>query len=317
MAVVLGHTFQFGNPLHALAYSFHIPLFFVLSGYLSRPGKPDVGKLARRLLRPYLVICAATALLSAIRTAPSASWAAGLGLTFLWASGGDVTALGIPGVGFAWFLMALFVARVLFAYAQDLFDAHGVGEPVRLLVYLAMLGLGWATSRLVVLPLALEQALVTTFYLYAGHLLAVFWDRLGARVRGVALVGAALAWAGCLRAGIFYSIGNLFHVGALPLGVLMSLASSLCVIEACRWVERHSDAGSPASSALAWIGRSSLLVLCVHWIESNFVAWAQLVQGASMAHCLLVGAEHVLLVLLLTVLLATSLPASPPVAQRR
>lgn len=33
LAVVLGHTYVIGNPIHSFVYSFHIPLFFVVSGY--------------------------------------------------------------------------------------------------------------------------------------------------------------------------------------------------------------------------------------------------------------------------------------------
>lgn len=37
LLVILGHCFTFGHPLNDVVYSFHVPLFFILSGYFYKP----------------------------------------------------------------------------------------------------------------------------------------------------------------------------------------------------------------------------------------------------------------------------------------
>lgn len=61
--VYLGHST--GNPLIWLIYGFHMPLFFILSGYLYKKDKIPLFclKLCRRYILPYLVLCAANSLL--------------------------------------------------------------------------------------------------------------------------------------------------------------------------------------------------------------------------------------------------------------
>lgn len=57
LSVVLGHC---NPPFRNLIYAFHMPLFFILSGYLYKEGKPvaDYGKrMLRRYITPYFILC--------------------------------------------------------------------------------------------------------------------------------------------------------------------------------------------------------------------------------------------------------------------
>jgi acyltransferase len=110
-AIVAGHTWS-GRPVDVWLFSWHVPLFFLLSGYLWRAGRPlglEVRRRARTLLVPYAgwyVIVATIWFAYLSRTDDEFQW-----------SSAAATLLGgthapRPFSAF-WFITALFVACVL------------------------------------------------------------------------------------------------------------------------------------------------------------------------------------------------------------
>lgn len=57
LLVILGHSVQFGGTFHNLIFSFHMPLFFLLSGivYTYRENKRFIRKKAKSLFVPYVI----------------------------------------------------------------------------------------------------------------------------------------------------------------------------------------------------------------------------------------------------------------------
>lgn len=118
-AVVAGHAFSARPWTSEAIFSWHVGIFFVLSGYLWRPGRglrPEVVHRARTLLVPYaawlLVVTAAFWLIREHRGRP-------LHEPFLHrvAKGGSY--VGMPYSAF-WFITALFVAVVLYRALEHL-----------------------------------------------------------------------------------------------------------------------------------------------------------------------------------------------------
>lgn len=306
LAVVLGHTYSFGNPIHAFVYSFHIPLFFVISGYLTKAEKPKIAKLANRLLLPYVLICLLTYLLAAVKGGLSRGQFVRLTLACVWASGGDAPNADIPGIGLAWFLMASFVAKILFQTIQTNLDRRGVGLTGAGVVYGTILLVGWELGKFFFLPLAFNQAMVAVFYIYCGYCLGSRIDAVEER-RVPVLVVTSLVWATCLWSGCFYSIGNLFHVGPLVVGIVMSLASSMTVVLVVRKLEKVIGGGARCLQSL---GQNSLLVLCVHWVESSQIDWLAVSRPiAGIWGELVVGCFHLVLVVLVSMLVLSSRPS--------
>ena len=306
LAVVLGHTYQFGNAVHSFVYSFHIPLFFLLSGYFCKPVGPDIRKTAARLLLPYFLLCVVMICISLVSTPPSAAWFKKMALIILWASGGDVPILNISGVGIPWFLMALFLAKIMYGYIQVVFERCKIPEAIRFVVFFGLMLGAWKLSEFVVLPLAFSQAVVAMFYLYCGTLLHREEELFAGRKRAVLAFASFVVWAFTLSQGYFYSIGNLFHVGPLLLGIVMSLSSSYCLIVFCR-LFACVGIGKAVQQGLAFIGMQSLFILCVHWLESNFLQWALLTDGTSLFRGIFIGFQHLVTVLLISLMLLKAL----------
>ena len=166
-AVVLGHVVSVG-PVGSALYAFHVPLFFLLTGYLWRPGRPlgrEVASRARTLLVPYacwLVILVVTFVVAAplLRGEP-VEWYRAEGALY-----GGVRATR-PFSAF-WFVSVLFGAAVLTRVLDRL--------PVAARWAVGVGGLAAGTAlgpALAALPLAAGLVLPATSFVLIGRLLPV------------------------------------------------------------------------------------------------------------------------------------------------
>lgn len=296
MAVVLGHSYQFGNPIHAFVYSFHIPLFFMLAGYTSRV-KPlhDVAvSSCKRLLLPYAALCLFLIVVGLLDPVISLSDVPSMlaGMVF---GGSDASIpFGFPGVGLAWFLIALSTARILFNVLVGFFEKRNVSEILRFVVFAVLACLAWVMSSRISLPFALNQAFVALFFMYVG-----FWLKEKGAVRYLSkwwvVTVCVAAWLVPLCCGVFFSIGNMFFLGTFPLGILMTTSGSLVVIRICMLID--SARLNMLARPLAFAGVNSLLILCLHQVEGSFIAWPSIefTSLASLSY-IVVGILHIMLV---------------------
>lgn len=140
--VFLGHST--GNPLIWLIYGFHMPLFFILSGYLYRTEKITVfiKKLCLRYFVPYLCFCFANSLLRVPYMMVGNYTFSGIkhGLFIYWAGSLKGIWRQMPNCMPLWFLPALAVSLLLFRLINTI-----PLKPVRLLLYLAcaLIGYNW------------------------------------------------------------------------------------------------------------------------------------------------------------------------------
>ncbi|CCX59757.1 putative uncharacterized protein [Blautia hydrogenotrophica CAG:147] len=143
LLVIVGHTIPEGL-MRTLIYSFHMPLFFFLSGYFYRniPTKVLIRKKARQLLPPYYITSACLIIFNAgmlfIRQKTDELFPSTARLFFaaLYGSGMDIhSPFPIPQIGAIWFLWALFFCFILMNLLYPLRY-----QPV-LLILLAVLGI--------------------------------------------------------------------------------------------------------------------------------------------------------------------------------
>ncbi|GAA2040666.1 hypothetical protein GCM10009819_27800 [Agromyces tropicus] len=186
VAVVFAHIWA-GGLTHAAIYSWHVPVFFVLSGYLWREGRTlgdEVRRRARSLLVPY-------ALWLVVVTAAWAAFTAVVGTMQL----PDPTALLLGGARIGgqyaafWFVTALFVAaiamRALSAIA--VWVPPVVGALVLAVAYVQPEWVRWV-------PWSAGVALAALVFVSAGDGLRRIRDRVAAPLPiGAALVVGGLA----------------------------------------------------------------------------------------------------------------------------
>lgn len=103
LLMIVAHTFGPGNMLWNFIYAFHIPLFFIVTGYFYKehPIQQLLTKNIKQLLVPYIVMCFTVIILTQIRQPHPIKT--------------DISSIFI-GMGPGWFLLALFLVRIFFYY---------------------------------------------------------------------------------------------------------------------------------------------------------------------------------------------------------
>ena len=269
LAVVLGHTYHGGILAHTVAYSFNVPLFFILAGFTFRvkPMRDALASSAKRLLLPYLAL----ALIAGIYDIIQGWLNADTVLQFL---GGIVFAAGegglLPGgifpIGMPWFLMALFVGRLLYNALLGFFEKKRVHSAIVFIIFAAIGCAAKFGSAYIALPFALMQALTALLYLHIGHCMRTY-DWTG-RAPVPVTIGCLVVWAIGVRFELFFWEGVPWAVLG---GIATVVAASWCVIQACRLVDLRMP---PLRRALSFVGVNSLLVFELHVVESFIIPWA-------------------------------------------
>jgi fucose 4-O-acetylase-like acetyltransferase len=251
--VVMSHTVA--GPVMELAFLFHMPLFFILSGYLyrERPSSGFIMAKAKSLLVPYgvfLVLIFGATHMGAIMHGQ-------LGLQPVI----DVVYGGkrLTGpLGVFWFVTCLFVAQVAYNALANRCSSRTV-----LAWWVAAIGLGGAALVAVWpqlnLPWCLDLVPVAMGFFGIGH-----WLKEG-KVPPVWLTGLCavifVASAVCAVVGISFLFNMKYsHLGPPLIGVMLAAALSWVVMELCKVLGKMG----PVNVALGELGRASLVIMFLH-----------------------------------------------------
>lgn len=275
LLVIVGHTVSNPSPIRQIIFSFHMPLFFVLAGYTFR-AKPWVEMLkssCTRLLVPYFLVAMSWWVPYSLMTGASIDGAtlfSGVGM-LVFASGTAVPGFGFDAVGMSWFLMALFVSRLLLNALLMLFERFRIQDLMQGVVCLAIAFAGISCSRVfgVYLPLSGDVSLYVIFFMWCGYT---------ARKHGFSpttaswyiVLTAFAVWVACVQIAPFeISSRDFAHPFSGTLGAIAgtlfvcwvsTLIERLKGISCLSWIERF----------LAFCGRNSLAIFCIHALDWMF-----------------------------------------------
>ena len=291
LTVVLGHCMSDTTGLHDIIYSFHMPLFFALAGYTMRP-KARLTVLAssfKRLIVPYIIVCCIMLFFALV---PPNSINANLDsqrplpvvfVEAFYASGqeGQIAGHTFQAIGAIWFLPCLFWGRLVLnevlLLTHELPGWKKLAQPA---LVLAITALGFWIGRQVRLPFDIDTALIAVFFMYVGYL-AKTLD-----------ISKAPNWTWFLLVAVWacYNLAgnNEMAIRAYlenPYSMITAAAGSLVVMKACMQVELLGSACNAVSRgvarlnrAFAWMGVSSLVILCVHRVESAIFNWQKIME---------------------------------------
>lgn len=217
LAVVFAHVYT--QPVvHQWVYPWHVPLFFALTGYFFRPGRPFRAHLRSRVLTlvvPYagwLLVVGALAM--AIPNPVGRLHLADLGGVLEGGSNGH------EPFGAFWFIGALFIASLLYVPVSRLPAWQ------QAVVALGALAAGtFSGAWLAALPLSLGQGLYCLFFVIAGRGIATVQRR----IRHRALIGPILLGCAVILAGVLPVTPPDLKNGILGTPVVMPLLSVLFV----------------------------------------------------------------------------------------
>ena len=273
LLVIIGHTVKFGSASRTFIFSFHMPLFFVLSGYTYRVAedfatfKKHVLNNIKHLLIPAIGIVLFNLLahwiLEGTYTMPALAHQAKYYLAaFFWASGVKVGPY--PALGAAWFLVSLLGAKLILDSVWLLFGKKECGY---LVVLVALLGMALGVKRRW-LPFNLDVTMVVVFFLYAGMLLRRYSSILS-NYRGVLFGIAVVVWITCLNFGFHIELASRKYP-FLVLSILEGIFGTMAICNFCKGFAVRQR----ISNVLRFIGCHTLLIFSIHCVDwTGYFIW--------------------------------------------
>ena len=283
LCVIAGHM---GNEtINRFVFSFHMPLFFLISGYFisERLCSSDLFKIrVRQLIPPYIFTCLVVILLSTVKTyigvfvgtksiqdiySVLVKWV----YASLYGAGtSHETPFSIIHIGAVWFLLATISSNYFAKRADE------TRHPILFVASVAFIG--YVTSMFLWLPWSIQCGMTATPFVYFGMWLkeSGFFDK-SVKEQFPLFVVSFVAWT----CEIIFShpwmdiAQNRFPLG--PIDFIGGGLSALCVILIVKYFYEKYDC-KILSKGLTWFGRNSLIMLCFHLIELNCIPWSRLLS---------------------------------------
>ena len=168
--VILGHVgFKKGTFLFNIIQCFHMPLFFIISGYFFkyRKMKDCLKNNIKRLIIPYIITSIAVIFYKVIRLAIKGNFSGALKTAKTWIlaalyGSGNFQPFGIQIIGAIWFLLAL--AFAIF-FMNLIFN-----KKYRCIYVIIIAYIGHKTSKYIWLPWSVQGGMFALLFLYVGVL---------------------------------------------------------------------------------------------------------------------------------------------------
>lgn len=281
LSVIIAHTMAKGLPediCGSCIYSFHMPLFLILSALTCRLSA-DSGQFLGRTERAFKRLIGAALLVFAVRIgiqilqAHDINWTAFLArrinaLIYASCDAVHVQKAKILGIGFIWFFFTLFTGRTLFDYLH-----LKLKEEKRLMTAAAVCAVfGLLVGRIQVLPLTLDIALVSMPFLYFGYRLKD-WN-LPESCRKTAVISSIIWIIGLYMSYLWAGTANSFTLdlasrryNLFPVFYINAIAGTLVVCCLSIFISRRFY---NMSKPLLFIGKNSIYLFCIHSLDYSY-----------------------------------------------
>lgn len=276
--VVLGHTkYQLPDDIFRFAFAFHMPIFFIVSGYFFKTDKITVDfmkKSFKSLILPYIYATLAVIAINIIIDINSGAnvfahvrkWISamfyGSGSRTDW----EYWPTKVYTMGATWFLLAMFWARIILASVLGWFKDN-IGGQFFVVIVIAFAGY-YMSNNGQWLPLSFYSGMCAVFFMYIGYLCkhySVFDKKCPVIIYFMMVLVGLYATYGSVYMSMVanrYKDGLMNFIGAVCI--------SFVVIKFFKFWESKTSFGV---NALAYVGRNTLLLICLHFIEAKFISW--------------------------------------------
>lgn len=284
LLVIIGHSnyialpnIEFCRCMASLIYSFHMPMFFILSGYLFkvRSLRLSVFKDISRLIVPYIITsCFCIFSFIVVKSfSLDFSYVPQFSVTFICGYGPVI-----------WFLVALFFTKTLYHILVLKIGSHSFCFYAAI-ISLSLLGFLFANKMTFIIanepivPLSIAPMLTALFFFAFGHgffelLLRKTFLPFNFFLIFCYFVSSYLGGLSMFSTFYPYLIINIF--GAIGGSYLLYIISQQISII------------SRLEAILSWIGRNSLLILCVHCIDFVFGCRVRIYNESVQLICMLI-----------------------------
>ena len=239
---------------------------------------PLVASSAKRLLLPYTIVFLLWHGMLALKSGPITDQSIlSLALTYTFASGIDLETPKVVAVGMAWFLVALFVARILFNIAAA--AAQRSKKPLATLGILSLtsLALGYSLgARLgIYLPFSFDIALVAIFFMYVGYAAKQLDLFSKIKSKWLALPISVVLWLATSSNSSLELATRAYHNVALALIAAIAGTLSVCLAAVVLSKASHPAINYSIKKPLLFYGREGMAIYCMHALDW-WIAWSSL-----------------------------------------
>lgn len=263
IAMVIGHVAPLGSALRTLIFSFHMPLFFMATGFTQKPVTDylrlwnQIKKDVRRILLPCIGAQGISLGLSLMYYGTESLTGSILNTLEQLVWGAAVEINGHPALGALWFLIALFWAKTVYGVVQVLFQPKN-----EFIIPLFAALCAWVLAEEKIwLPQSLDVVPMAVFFLAVGNLIRKYWTHYE-KYKHRIIPCLFLFWTACVAQGINIEMGTRYYPW-FWLCIAEAVAGSLCVFDLAEVLCTHSI----INRIVSFIGKHTLLLLCIHHLD--------------------------------------------------
>lgn len=291
LAVIIGHSILIADAfvpqerisitIYHICFTFHMPLFFIISGYFMHPERAfRWAKESRELLATYGLTALSIVL---VNTVIASINHAGIRQTFSgWAAAayygaGDYSRnylWPVPyRIGALWFLLALFWSHLI------VHMAYKTKHPW--LYILVSFIVGYWSATLFWLPLSIQSGLTASAFVYLGAI-AKQHDILEKNRHNIPLwLLLTAVWVGAIATFQGFSMAmNQYGTGwHFIMSIFGAVSGTICICGISMVIDHKTDI---IANLFARLGQNSLGILCAHILEDDTVPWEQVIQYLQM-----------------------------------
>ncbi|MBQ9684078.1 acyltransferase [Candidatus Saccharibacteria bacterium] len=281
-AIILGHVVPPERySIAHICFTFHVPLFFIVSGLLSHKYDWDtlIKKRFRSLIIPYLITSLIIILMvfvvrhSFLRIPGFADRSVASWIMSAWFGSGSLTVFGIKPIGAIWFLLAMFFGLL---FLNLIIDKKG-----RFIYATAVMLIAYAVAPHFWAPLSLLSATAATFFMLIG----VKMKEIGIEkiIRWPIVLASFMIWLAVLIVTIdspkLFSIVELSFTN-LPLDIIAAIAGTIVVFGISAFLDKYLK---KLANFIKPFGEYSLIALCTHLIALGLIPWYNLFRFVGLA----------------------------------
>lgn len=270
--MIIGHMDGLNPYVRGIIFSFHMPLFMIINGYLIKEYNicKNLEKSCKSLLIPYAITCTIQAILSAIIAIGTGNSIYELSSKLIDMVVGisklskRYTSFG--SVWLVWFLVCLFLTKNI--YVMIMSKTEKKPFYLRCLILISVSVSGYLIGKYYAfMPWSLDVALYSVIFIATGdfihrHKYLEKWNMIPYGL-------AFLVWCGFLATKTHIELATRKYPFIYG-GAICAIAASVIVLKISKVIDVEEKI-FPA--LLAWFGRSSLLFLAVHCLEMRFMPW--------------------------------------------
>lgn len=274
--MIVGHSLPQDSILRRYIYTFHMPLFFIVSGYFfKQKGKLSCAKSSFiNLILPYLytggTILALKTLIAIIQHKDATQVLLNWTKIILYGAGEKETFLGndIEAIGAIWFLLSLF-------WTKNIFNAISFmkNETIKRIIITILMIVGFILPNYIWLPLSIETSFIAITFFYIGYMMNkynIFDKKIKMKRKNILLLIIIWGIIGYFcNTSMARNIYNLYIIN-----IVEGVMGSIIIIYFSQKIENEIK----KRKIIKWMGENSLYILCCHCLEGKrIIPWRKVI----------------------------------------